>query len=225
MGIDTMRLFKSIFALIIASGATVPVHAGAPATAPTISATTAPTTAPVDSPDAVAVRQQLTDWDKSGATISLADLRKFYHTTTDREASFMDRIAHENWEECKTERAILSTWGLDAQKQFAHLLGDSILQDDEVCKVKVDGEHAVVSWDIKEIADLPMIKIGSHWFADGHVLFEDAIKDDPDVETNRHSDLKLVKQARADITSGKFDDFDSFFADFKQKMDAPTGGN
>jgi len=54
-------------------------------------------------------------------------------------------------------------------------------------------------------------------------VFEQQLKNNPNLETERFSTGKLMKQAREDIDAGKFDDADSFIADLKTKLGTPNG--
>jgi hypothetical protein len=184
---------------------------------------TQPTILPVDTPEVKAVRDSLLQWDKDEGKMSLEEVRKLYHTDNDREAVYMDWLAHENWEEGKTEQAIRDKWGSAAAAEFAHLQDGSTYEDDQVCDIKVDGDRAVASWNIKDSTPLPMIKVDGKWFVDGHAMFEQGLKDNPNMETDRQSTGKLMKSARDDIEQGKFDDADSFLADFKKKLTSPDG--
>jgi hypothetical protein len=189
-------------------------HADVPATQPT--------TKPVDTPEVKVVRDTLLQWDKDEGKMSLEQVRKLYHTDNDREAVYMDWLAHENWEEGKTEQAIRDKWGNAAAAQFAHLQDGSTFEDDQVCDIKVDDDRAVATWNIKDFTPLPMIRVDGKWLVDGHAMFEQGLKGNPKMETDRQSTGKLMKSARDDIEQGKFDDADSFLADFKKKLGEPN---
>jgi hypothetical protein len=214
-----MNQLKNSVRVFIAAGlvmaAAAAVHADAPATQPVGS--------PADSPDVKAIRDQLLKWDKEAADMSLEDMRKTYHTENDREAKYLDFVAHETWEACKTEKAVREKWGADADAKFSHSIGMSTFEDDQKADIKIDGDHATVTWSYKESTPLSMIKVDGHWLNDAHAMFEAGLKEDPNIESEKHSQAKLMKQARDDISAGKFDDADAFIADFKTKLEA--GGN
>jgi hypothetical protein len=181
----------------------------------------APATQPSDAPEVKAIRDQLLDWDKKAPTMSLEETRKEFHSDNDKEARYLDFMAHESWEAAKTQQAVRDKWGAEAETRFAHLLGSSTAEDDQVCTIKVDGDHATVSWDnIKNSSPVAMIKVDGHWFADGHALYAQATADNPNQEPEQHPMGKVMKQAREDLTAGKFDDADAFIADFKSKIGA-----
>ena len=185
-----------------------------------------PATQPADSPAMKEVRQQLLDWDKQTGKMSLEEVRKTFHTENDREATYFDWVAHEAWEASKTELAVREKWGPEGDAKFLHVQGGTTVEDDQACDINVDGNHAIASWKIEGTTPLPMIKIDGHWLVDGHATFERLRKDDPNPETDKHDSAALMKQARQDIDSGKFDDVDSFIADFQKKATAaPEGGN
>jgi hypothetical protein len=192
----------------------------------TLCGTHAHADAPVDTPEVKAVRDLLLDWDKNDPKMSLEEARKCYHTTNDKEATFFDYIAHENWEEAKLQQAVRDKWGAQAEAKFAHYQGGSTLEDDQICQIKVDGDHATVTWpDIKDATPLQLIKVDGKWLVDGHALYEEAVKDDPTKAPAQPANAKLYKQAAADIVAGKFDDVDEFISDFKAKSAASTDGN
>jgi hypothetical protein len=185
-----------------------------------------PAAAPVDSPEVKEVRDQLIDWDKNDAKMTLEQERKCYHTDNDKEAQFMDFVAHENWEESKTQQAVRDKWGPEAEAKFAHLLSGSTIEDDQVCDIKVDGNHAVATWsNIKDSTPLTLVKIDGKWLVDGHAMYEEAVKDDPAKAPEQHGTARIMKQATADIADGKFDDADGFLSDFKAKLGQSQDGN
>jgi hypothetical protein len=184
-----------------------------------------PTTAPIDSPAEKEVRQQIIAWDNDMPKMSLAECRKCYYTQTDREAVYTDWQAHENWEANKTEQAVRDKWGPEADAKFAHVAGYSSREDDAVCHIKVDGNRATLTWDLKDMTPEILIKIDGHWLIDQHSEFADWLKTDPTMETDRRSTGKLMRQAREDIAGGKFDDADAFIADFKNKWENPQPEN
>jgi hypothetical protein len=193
------------------------LRADGPATQPAA----APSTQPADSPDVKEVRQQLLQWDADEAKMSLVDYRKTYHTENDREAEYADYLAHDTWETGKTEQAVRDKWGADADQQFCRLVGFSTREEDAVCAIKVDGNHATASWDnIKDMKPEKLIKVDGHWLTDVHAMWDDWIAEDPTMETDRRPTGKLMKQARDDISDGKFDDADSFVKDLQAKMQA-----
>jgi hypothetical protein len=182
--------------------------------------------APADTPEVKTLRDLLLDWDKNDAKWSLEQERKCYHTTTDKEATYLDYIAHENWEEAKLQQAVRDKWGADAEAKFAHFLSASTLEDDQVCEIKIDGDNATVTWaNIKDSTPLKMVKVDGHWLVDGHALYEEAVKEDPTKAPNQPPMGKIMKQSAADIAAGKFDDIDEFMSDFKAKYTADPDGN
>lgn len=182
--------------------------------------------APADNPEVKAVRDVLLDWDKNDAKWSLEQERKCYHTENDKEATYLDFVAHENWEEAKLQQAVRDKWGAEAEAKFAHFLTASTLEDDQVCEIKVDGDHATVTWaDIKDSTPLAMIKVDGKWLVDGHAMYQEATKDDATKAPDMHPTGKVMKQAVADIAAGKFDDVDEFMADFKTKYTASPDEN
>jgi hypothetical protein len=185
----------------------------------------APATMPADSPAEKEVRQQMIAWDNDMPKMSLEQCRKCYYTQTEREATYADWQAHENWEANKTEQAVRDKWGPDADAKFAHIAGYSSREDDAVCHIKVDGNKATGTWDLKDMTPEILIKIDGHWLIDQHSEFDDWLKTNPTMETDRRSTGKLMQQAREDIASGKFDDADAFIADFKNKWENPQPGN
>jgi len=195
------------------------LRADAPATKPVAAADNG------DSPEVKVVRDTLLDWDKNTFKHTLEQERKLYHTTNDREASFMDFVAHENWEESKTQEVVRQKWGAEAEAEFAHFLAGSTLEDDRNCKIKVDGDHATVTWEnIKDSTPLHLIKVDGHWLVDGHAMYEEATKDDPTKEPDQIPTVKLMKQFAEDIKAGKYDDADAFMDDVKSKF-KPGDGN
>jgi hypothetical protein len=184
-----------------------------------------PTTQSADLPAVKEVRDKIVEWDKTYPTMSLEDVRKTFHTENDREAKYYDWMAHETWEGSKTEKAVRDKWGSDADAKYMHPQGGSTIEDDQVCTIKVDGDHAVASWKIENSQPLSMIKIDGHWLVDGHTMFEQGIKDNPNMDENTPSTARLMKKAREDIEAGKFDDADSFIADFQKNAGTPPGGN
>ena len=203
-------------------GFTLPaaLRADEPATQPAA----APSTQPADTPEVKEVRQQMLEWDADIAKMSLADFRKTFHTENDREAEYADFLAHDTWEAGKTEQAVRDKWGADADQQFCRLVGFTTREEDAVCAIKVDGNHAVASWDnIKDAKPEKMIKVDGHWLSDVHAMWDDWIAENPNMETDKHPMGKLMKQARDDIADGKFDDADSFVKDLQTKFQAPEG--
>jgi hypothetical protein len=182
-----------------------------------------PTTAPADSPAVKEVRDTFIDWNKKCAGWTLAQVRQIFHTTTDREAIFADFTAHEVWEESRTQRAVLEKWGAEVEAKFAHADGTDTVTDDLAADITVDGDHATVTFKVKEIQAVPMIKVGGHWLMDMHAMCEGLEKANPDYDKNLTGTAKLMKQAAADITANKFDDADAFLADIKPKLDALNG--
>jgi hypothetical protein len=186
---------------------------------------TQPTTRLADSPQVQAVREQLLAWDRDYPKMSLEECRKTYYTQSDREAVYCDWEAHESWEANKTEQAVRDKWGPEADAKFAHIIGYTSREDDAVCHIQVEGDHAIISWDMKDMTPEKLVRVDGHWLIDMHSLFADRLKDDPNTETNRYSTGKMMARARQEIDSGKFDDADSFIADFKNKWDNPPPGN
>ena len=189
------------------------LRADAPATKPAAVADNG------DTPEVKVVRDTLLDWDKNMFKHSLEEERKLYHTTNDKEATFMDSVAHQNWEESKTQEAVRQKWGAEAEANFAHFLQGSTLADDKVSKISVDGDHATVTWEkIEGSTPLPLIKVDGHWLVDGHAMYEEATKDDPTKEPEMPPTVKLMKQFADDIKAGKFEDADAFMDEFKSKL-------
>ena len=186
--------------------------------------TSQPTTMPADTPAVGEVRKQLLDWDIQMPKMSLEQFRKTFHTENEREALYCDFLAIDNLESLKTEQAIRDKWGPDADAQFAHLTGYSTIEDDAVCQISVDGSHANVSWHLPNMKPEKFVKIDGHWLADNHAMFADWLKDDPQMETDKYPSGKLMKQLRADIGSGKYEDLASFIADFRAKWGMPPDG-
>ena len=186
---------------------------------------TQPTTQPADTAEVKVVRQQLLAWDNDIPKMSLEECRKTFYTQNDREAVYSDWAAHEGWEANKTEQAVRDKWGPEADAKFAHLIGYTSREDDAVCHIQVDGDHATISWDLKDMTPQKLIKVDGKWLNDMHAEFQDQLKLDPNMETDRRDTAKLMTQAREDIASGKFDDADSFIADFKNKFESPAPGN
>jgi hypothetical protein len=187
-----------------------------------------PTTAPAGEADKAAVKQireSLEHWNKACADWSLADVRKIYHTENEREATYADYVAHECWEDAKTQKLVRDKWGAEAEAKFAHIFGTDTLEDDLSADITVNGDHATVQWKTKDIQRTPMIKIDGNWVIDIHPIFQDALKNNPHVDENPLTTGKLMKQAATDIKDGKFDDADSFLADFKKNYDALSGAN
>jgi len=182
-----------------------------------------PATQPADSPQEKALREQLLKWDTDAPKMSLEAFRKTFHTENEREAVYTDWLAHEGWECNKTEQLIRDKWGPEADAKFAAFVGFSTLEQDRVCQIKVDGNHATVSWDIKDMKPEQFVKIDGQWYSDVHAMFDDWLKENPTMETDRRSTGKIMRTAREDIDSGKFDDVDSFLADFKTKWENPDG--
>jgi hypothetical protein len=172
-----------------------------------------------DSPEVKAVRDQLVQWDKTQATNTLEQERKTYHTENDKEAQYLDFVAHDNWEEGKAQKAVRDKWGPDVEAKFAHIIGASTQEDDAVCGITVDGNSATATWDnIKGATPLKLIKVDGHWLVDGHALYAEAVKDDPNSPPVENPSGPMMKQVVKDIADGKFDDADSFLADFKAKL-------
>jgi hypothetical protein len=184
-----------------------------------------PATQSAESAEIKEVRRAILDRDDAAPKMSLQDYRKTYFTQNDREAIFCDRQAHDAWEAGRTEEAVREKWGVAADAAFAHQCGFTSPEDDQVCHVKVDGDHAVISWDLKGTEPEELIKVDGQWLTDMHAMFERHLKENPDFDSMRFPIAKLFKDARADIDSGKFDDVDSFLADFKTKMEMPQVGN
>jgi hypothetical protein len=183
---------------------------------------TQPTTLPADTPAVAELRQQLLDWDVNTPKMSLEEFRKTFHTENEREATYCDFLAIDNLETLKTEQAVRDKWGPAADAKFAHMTGMSTAEDDRVCHISVDGNHATVSWDLDGMKPEKFIKLDGHWLADNHTMFADWLKDDPTMETDKNPTGKLMKQVRSDIAADKYDDADGFIADFKKKWE---GGN
>jgi hypothetical protein len=213
---------RAMFLTAAFVGLLTPPHAlraDEPATQP---AAAVPSTQPADSADVKEVRQQMLEWDADLAKMSLADFRKTFHTENDREAEYADFLAHDTWEAGKTEQAVRDKWGADADQQFCRLVGFTTREEDATCTIKVDGNHAVASWDnIKDMKPEKMIKVDGHWQSDVHAMWDDWIAENPNMETDKNPIGKKMKQARDDIAAGKFDDADSFVGDLKAKMQAP----
>ena len=221
----TLSVYIGTAAAGVCSLAFSPAMADPPATRPAaISSTQA--AARDDTPEVKAIREVLIGWDKTTPKNSLEDERNSYHCDNQKEARFMDFLARENLEESRVQQAVRDKWGVEAEAKFAHFLGGTTLEDDRVCTIKIDGEHAQVNWDtISEGSPLPLIKVDSHWLVDVHALYAQAVKDDPTSEPQTHSAARVMKQAMADIVSAKFDGFDSFFDDFKGKYGSLPDGN
>jgi hypothetical protein len=185
----------------------------------------APTSQPADSPEVKNLRQQLVDWNTQAATMSLADLRKVIHTENDREAVYCDWMAHEMWEESKTQAAVRKKWGPDAEAKFAHANNTDTIEDDQTASIKIDGDRAVVTFGAKEILPTSVVRIDGRWLIDMHAMFDVILKDNPNGDKDHISTGKLMQQAAADIAADKFDDADAFMKDFQAKMQALTGGN
>jgi hypothetical protein len=184
---------------------------------------TQPSTRPVDTAAVKEVRDQMLAWDADIAKMSLEEFRKTFHTENDREAQYADFLAHDTWECGKTELAVRDKWGADADQQFSRLVGFTTIDEDRVCDIKVDGDHAVASWTIKDMKPEKLIKINGHWQSDVHAMWDDWIAENPTMETDKRPLGKLMKQERADLADGKFDDADSFMKDLQTKMAAPDG--
>lgn len=185
-----------------------------PATQPAATQPAAP-----DSPEVKAVRDQLLKWDADVATMSLADFRKTFHTENDREAQYTDFLAHEDWEFAKTEQAVRDKWGADADAQFCRVMGGSTdREDDQICHIKVNGDHAVATWDIKDMKPEKFIKVDGQWLEDVHAMWDDWLADDPNMEINRRPLGKLMQQMRADLADGKYDDADAFNKDLQTRL-------
>ena len=199
------------------TGTAIPALADPPASQPA--------TAPTDAAEIKTIRNTLVDWDTNSAKMSLAEMRQTYHTENDREAVYADWLAHESWEAAKTEQAVRDKWGADGDTQFARAIGGSTREEDQVCDVKIDGNHATVSWNIKEMKPQSLIKVDGHWLTDLHAMFDGWLKDDPNMETDHRPTGKLMKQAVEDINADKFDDVESFVKDFQTKLQSPTEGN
>jgi hypothetical protein len=105
------------------------------------------------------------------------------------------------------------------------MVGADTIEDDQSAKITVEGDHATVTFKPKEIQATSLIKVDGKWLIDMHAMFTQFLKQNPDLDTNNLQTAKLMKQTATDIKDGKFDDADSFFADFKAKYDALTGGN
>jgi hypothetical protein len=186
---------------------------------------TQPATPPTDSPEAKEVRKQLLQLDADQAKMSLFDYRATFHTENDREAEYADYLAHDSWEGGKTEQAVRDKWGADADAQFCRLVGFTSREEDAVSEIKVDGDHATITWTIKGSTPQKVIKVNGRWLSDVHAMFDDWLAQDPNMESNKRSTIKVMQQARADIDAGKFDDADSFIKDLQQKLAAPADGN
>ena len=204
--------------LILALGITAGLPCG-------VFAADAPATQPAaangDSPEVKIVRDTIIDWDKTVFKHTLEQERKLYHTSDEKEAKFMDFVAHENWEESKTQEIVRQKWGAEAETNFAHFFAGSTMADDKVCKIKVDGDHATISWDnIKDSTPLQLVKVDGHWLVDGHAMYEEATKDDPTKEPDQPPTAKLMKQFADDIKAGKYEDADAFMDDLKSKLKA-----
>jgi hypothetical protein len=182
-----------------------------------------PATQPADSPEVKEVRKAILDRDDSAAKLSLEDFRKTYYTETDREAVYCDRVAHDGWEAGRVEQLVRDKWGSKADADFAHFCGFSSREDDQVCHISVDGDHAVVTWDIKAAPPESLIKINGRWLTDMHAMFEKHQKENPNFDAIHFPIARFFSSARADIDAGKYDDADAFMADFKAKLGNPEG--
>jgi hypothetical protein len=180
----------------------------------------APSTRPVDTADVKEVRTQMLAWDTDIAKMSLEDFRKTFHTENDREAEYADFLAHDTWETGKTEQAVRDKWGAEADAQFCRLVGFTSREEDQVCEIKVDGDHAVASWTIKDMKPEKMIKVNGKWLCDVHALWDEWIAENPNMETEKRPLGKVMKDARSDIADGKYDDADSFVKDVQAKIQA-----
>ena len=128
------------------------------------------------------------------------------------------------WEEGKTQFAVRSKWGPKTEAEFAHANSTDTIEDDQTAEIKVDGNTAVVIFTTKEISPTSLIKVDGHWLVDIHAMFDLVIKDDPQGDKDHVSTGKLMKQLRADIAAGKFDDADSFINDFQARLKARLTG-
>jgi hypothetical protein len=182
-----------------------------------------PATQPADSPETKEVRQAILDRDDSAAKLSLEEFRKTYYTQTEREAVYCDRLAHDGWEAGKVEQRVRDKWGPKADADFAHFCGFSSREDDAVCHIQVDGDHAVLSWDIKGTAPESLVRINGRWFTDMHAMFEKHQKENPNFDAIHFPIARFFTSARTDIDAGKYDDADAFMADFKAKLGDPQG--
>ena len=182
-------------------------------------AATQPSTMAADTAEVKEIRRQLLELDNTMPKMSLEEVRKTFHTANNHEATYADYLAHEVWEANKTEQAIRDKWGPSADEKFARITQFTTREDDAVCHIAVDGNTAIVSWDIKDMTPEKMIKEDGHWQMDMHAMWDDWIKNDPNLESDKRSTIKIMKQAREDIAAEKFDDADAFIADFKSKWD------
>ena len=193
----------------------VTTRADPPATQPAA----APATAPADTSEGKAVRQTLLGWDRNDGKETLQDFRKEVYTRDEKEDGFIDHVCHESWEHSKLQLAVRNKWGLQAEAKFEHYLGGATLEEDQVCCIQVDGDHAVLTWD-----DLPnsvpehLIRIDGHWLVDGHVIYEDAVKARGSAPLMERHSAKLSEQMISDIAADRFDDFSEFYAEFRAKF-------
>jgi hypothetical protein len=176
-----------------------------------------------DTPAQKEVRDAMLNWDDNASKLSLADFRKTFHTENEREAVYADYAAHHEWEVLKTEMVIRQKWGPEADAQFAELMGFTTREQDLSAHIEVNGDHAVITWDIKDSHPDHMIKVDGKWQDDIHGLWDDMVADNPNFETEHPATNPLMKQIRADIADGKYDDADSCIKDVKTKLENPTG--
>jgi predicted RNA-binding protein Jag len=171
------------------------------------------------------VRDRMLDWDDNAFKLSLVDFRKTFYTENEREATYADYLAHDQWEVLKTEMAIRQKWGAEADAQFASMMGFTTREQDLAAHIEVTDNHAVITWDIKDSRPDKMIKVDGKWLDDVHALWDQMLADDPNFETNHVTNAPLMKQIRADIADGKYDDADSCIKDIKTKLENPNPGN
>lgn len=118
----------------------------------------------------------------------------------------------------KTEQEVHNKWGPDADTQFCRVVESTTREEDQACDLKVDGDHAVATWNIKGIQPEKLIKVDGHWMSDIHGMWNDWIAQNPSMESDKHPLGPTMKQARTEIEDGKFDDVDSFVRDLRMKM-------
>lgn len=185
---------------------------------------TQPTTQPVaDTAAQKEVRDRMLDWDTNAFKLSLVDFRKTFHTENEREATYADYLAHDQWEVLKTEMMIRDKWGPEGDQQFASLMGFTTKEQDLAAHIEIDGNHATITWDIKDSRPDKMIKVNGVWLDDVHALWDDMQAENPNFETEHPNSAPLMKQVRADIKDGKYDDADSCIKDIKTKLENPAG--
>jgi hypothetical protein len=212
--IHTMRIPCIVLAAGLCMMLALPASADQPATAPV-----------ADDPAVKEVRDTLLGWDKTGADMSLEQTRKLLHADNEREMLYADYLAHESWQETKTQEAVRRKWGSEIEAKFAHLCGSSTLEDDQAADIKVTGDHAAVNWPIKELSTQYLVKVDGKWVVDIHPSFVAQLKDDPLLDKHHVHTARMMKQAAEDIVAGKYDDADSFLADIKEKLSEVGSGN